>query len=128
MVRVATYFALSFGAFLFWQSMAKAHVWMALHHDEKVSPFPFLFLSRFIVVGSVIEKLMWGMVTKTLGLDSINMICRGMDGAPNISCPICSYLDPVLLFRYFQQDRARRNFVLLCLANLHGFLLKSQFD
>lgn len=86
MVRVATFFAMSFGAFLFWQSMEKIHVWMALHQDEKVSPFPFLVLSRLIVVGSVIEKLMWGMATKTLGLDSINMMSHGLDGAPNISC------------------------------------------
>ncbi|CAO2167435.1 unnamed protein product, partial [Urochloa humidicola] len=35
MVRVATYFAMSFGAFLFWQSMDRVHVWIALHQDEK---------------------------------------------------------------------------------------------
>jgi hypothetical protein len=39
MVRVATYFAMTFGAFLFWQSMDKVHVWIALHQDEKVSEF-----------------------------------------------------------------------------------------
>ena len=36
MVRVATYFAMTFGAFLFWQSMDRVHVWIALHQDEKV--------------------------------------------------------------------------------------------
>nr|ACG30680.1 hypothetical protein [Zea mays] len=35
MVRVATYFAMTFGAFLFWQSMDRVHVWIALHQDEK---------------------------------------------------------------------------------------------
>ncbi|XP_021901259.1 uncharacterized protein LOC110817146 [Carica papaya] len=35
MVRVATYFAMTFGAFIFWQSMEKVHVWIALHQDEK---------------------------------------------------------------------------------------------
>ncbi|OAY47879.1 uncharacterized protein LOC110617089 [Manihot esculenta] len=35
MVKVATYFAMSFGAFLFWQSMDRVHVWIALHQDEK---------------------------------------------------------------------------------------------
>ncbi|XP_047055176.1 uncharacterized protein LOC124661985 [Lolium rigidum] len=35
MVRVATYFAMTFGAFLFWESMDKVHVWIALHQDEK---------------------------------------------------------------------------------------------
>ncbi|KAH0450254.1 uncharacterized protein LOC110105159 [Dendrobium catenatum] len=35
MVKVATYFAMVFGAFLFWESMDKVHVWMALHQDEK---------------------------------------------------------------------------------------------
>ncbi|CAA6659604.1 unnamed protein product [Spirodela intermedia] len=35
MVRVATYFAMSLGAFIFWQSMDKVHVWIALHQDEK---------------------------------------------------------------------------------------------
>ncbi|XP_039065988.1 uncharacterized protein LOC120211546 [Hibiscus syriacus] len=35
MVRVATYFAMSLGAFVFWQSMEKVHVWIALHQDEK---------------------------------------------------------------------------------------------
>ncbi|XP_008797106.2 uncharacterized protein LOC103712376 [Phoenix dactylifera] len=35
MVKVATYFAMTFGAFLFWQSMDKVHVWIALHQDEK---------------------------------------------------------------------------------------------
>jgi hypothetical protein len=37
MVRVATYFAMTFGAFLFWESMDKVHVWIALHQDEKVT-------------------------------------------------------------------------------------------
>ncbi|XP_059657795.1 uncharacterized protein LOC132304233 [Cornus florida] len=35
MVKVATFFAMTFGAFLFWQSMDKVHVWIALHQDEK---------------------------------------------------------------------------------------------
>ncbi|XP_019708677.1 uncharacterized protein [Elaeis guineensis] len=35
MVKVATYFAMAFGAFVFWQSMDKLHVWIALHQDEK---------------------------------------------------------------------------------------------
>ncbi|GMY26377.1 hypothetical protein FCV25MIE_21619 [Fagus crenata] len=35
MVKVATYFAMSLGAFVFWQSMDKIHVWIALHQDEK---------------------------------------------------------------------------------------------
>uniref|UniRef100_K3XQV0 Uncharacterized protein n=3 Tax=Setaria TaxID=4554 RepID=K3XQV0_SETIT len=35
MVRVATFFAMTFGAFLFWQSMDRVHVWIALHQDEK---------------------------------------------------------------------------------------------
>ncbi|CAM8876384.1 unnamed protein product [Rhodiola kirilowii] len=35
MVKVATYFGMTFGAFLFWQSMDKVHVWIALHQDEK---------------------------------------------------------------------------------------------
>ncbi|KAI3467624.1 hypothetical protein Pfo_024287 [Paulownia fortunei] len=35
MVKVATFFGMSFGAFLFWQTMDKVHVWIALHQDEK---------------------------------------------------------------------------------------------
>ncbi|KAM0940273.1 hypothetical protein DsansV1_C19g0162201 [Dioscorea sansibarensis] len=35
MVRVATYFAMTLGAFVFWQSMDHLHVWIALHQDEK---------------------------------------------------------------------------------------------
>ncbi|OAY32469.1 uncharacterized protein LOC110629557 [Manihot esculenta] len=35
MVKVATYFAMTLGAFVFWQSMEKIHVWIALHQDEK---------------------------------------------------------------------------------------------
>ncbi|PON74667.1 hypothetical protein TorRG33x02_247030 [Trema orientale] len=35
MVKVATYFAMTLGAFVFWQSMDKLHVWIALHQDEK---------------------------------------------------------------------------------------------
>ncbi|KAJ7945472.1 Coiled-coil domain-containing protein [Quillaja saponaria] len=37
MVKVATFFAMSLGAFVFWQSMDKVHVWIALHQDEKVN-------------------------------------------------------------------------------------------
>jgi len=36
MVKVATYFGMSLAAFVFWQSMDKVHVWIALHQDEKV--------------------------------------------------------------------------------------------
>ncbi|CAI0547479.1 unnamed protein product [Linum tenue] len=35
MVKVSTYFLMSLGAFGFWQSMDKLHVWIALHQDEK---------------------------------------------------------------------------------------------
>ncbi|PIM97656.1 hypothetical protein CDL12_21805 [Handroanthus impetiginosus] len=35
MVKVATFFAMTFGAFVFWQTMDKVHVWIALHQDEK---------------------------------------------------------------------------------------------
>ncbi|CAL9030888.1 unnamed protein product [Prunus brigantina] len=35
MVKVATYFSMTLGAFVFWQSMDKVHVWIALHQDEK---------------------------------------------------------------------------------------------
>ncbi|GMP33418.1 hypothetical protein CsSME_00006744 [Camellia sinensis var. sinensis] len=34
MVKVATYFTMTLGAFVFWQSMDKIHVWIALHQDE----------------------------------------------------------------------------------------------
>ncbi|KAL3819308.1 hypothetical protein ACJIZ3_005213 [Penstemon smallii] len=35
MVKVSTFFGMSFGAFIFWQTMDKVHVWIALHQDEK---------------------------------------------------------------------------------------------
>ncbi|XP_057817264.1 uncharacterized protein LOC131030448 [Cryptomeria japonica] len=35
MVKVITFAAMTVGAFIFWQTMDKAHVWMALHQDEK---------------------------------------------------------------------------------------------
>ncbi len=35
MVRVATFFAMSAAAFLFWETMDKVHVWIALRQDEK---------------------------------------------------------------------------------------------
>ncbi|KAK9104288.1 hypothetical protein Scep_021132 [Stephania cephalantha] len=35
MVKMATYFGMTLGAFVFWQSMEKVHVWIALHQDEK---------------------------------------------------------------------------------------------
>ncbi|KAJ0638136.1 hypothetical protein HanOQP8_Chr17g0681821 [Helianthus annuus] len=37
MVNMTTFFGMSIGAFVFWQSMDKVHVWIALHQDEKVS-------------------------------------------------------------------------------------------
>ncbi|TQE09307.1 hypothetical protein C1H46_005043 [Malus baccata] len=33
---VATYFSMTLGAFVFWQSMDEVHVWIALHQDQKV--------------------------------------------------------------------------------------------
>ncbi|XP_057530581.1 uncharacterized protein LOC130809000 [Amaranthus tricolor] len=35
MVRIGTITGMSLGAFLFWESMDKVHVWIALHQDEK---------------------------------------------------------------------------------------------
>ncbi|XP_047324115.1 uncharacterized protein LOC124927704 [Impatiens glandulifera] len=35
MVKVSTFFGMTVGAFVFWQSMDKVHVWIALHQDEK---------------------------------------------------------------------------------------------
>ncbi|KAK4780002.1 hypothetical protein SAY87_016112 [Trapa incisa] len=35
MVRLATGFAMCVGAFLFWSTMDRVHVWIALHQDEK---------------------------------------------------------------------------------------------
>ncbi|GFQ00690.1 hypothetical protein PHJA_002212900 [Phtheirospermum japonicum] len=48
MVKVATFFGMSFGAFLFWQTMDKVHVWIALHQDEKVCVCTSL-LSAFMI-------------------------------------------------------------------------------
>ena len=39
MVRLGTIAGMTLGAFLFWESMDKVHVWIALHQDEKVFPF-----------------------------------------------------------------------------------------
>ncbi|MQL86322.1 hypothetical protein Taro_018850, partial [Colocasia esculenta] len=56
MVRVATYFAMTLGAFIFWQSMDKVHVWIALHQDEKLLDV----FSRKVLVrsGTPAESLM----------------------------------------------------------------------
>lgn len=35
MVKVSTFFGMTAAAFLFWNSMDKIHVWIALHQDEK---------------------------------------------------------------------------------------------
>ncbi|KAJ8765535.1 hypothetical protein K2173_014657 [Erythroxylum novogranatense] len=35
MVKAATYFATTLGAFVLWQTQDKVHVWIALHQDEK---------------------------------------------------------------------------------------------
>nr|GMD95422.1 hypothetical protein DM860_007000 [Ipomoea batatas]GMD97866.1 hypothetical protein DM860_007000 [Ipomoea batatas]GMD98912.1 hypothetical protein DM860_007000 [Ipomoea batatas]GME19892.1 hypothetical protein DM860_007000 [Ipomoea batatas] len=35
MVKMGTFFAMSLGAFVFWHSMDKLHVWIALRQDEK---------------------------------------------------------------------------------------------
>ncbi|KAJ8763343.1 hypothetical protein K2173_002226 [Erythroxylum novogranatense] len=35
MAKVATYFAMTLGAFMLWKTLDKAHVWIALHQDEK---------------------------------------------------------------------------------------------
>ncbi|XP_074274364.1 uncharacterized protein LOC141598580 [Silene latifolia] len=35
MVKMGTFLGMSIGAFVFWQSMEKVHVWIALHQDEK---------------------------------------------------------------------------------------------
>ncbi|KAI5562807.1 hypothetical protein POPTR_015G087301v4 [Populus trichocarpa] len=39
MVKVAGFFAMSVGAFIFWQTMDKIHVWNALRQDEKQERF-----------------------------------------------------------------------------------------
>ncbi|KAJ8763537.1 hypothetical protein K2173_002420 [Erythroxylum novogranatense] len=36
MVKVATYFAMTLGAFMLWKTLDKAHVWIALYQDEKL--------------------------------------------------------------------------------------------
>ncbi|KAL4193550.1 hypothetical protein AMTRI_Chr06g177310 [Amborella trichopoda] len=36
MVKVATFFAMTLGAFVFWESLDRLHVYMALHQDEKM--------------------------------------------------------------------------------------------
>ncbi|RXH77750.1 hypothetical protein DVH24_039721 [Malus domestica] len=58
MVKVATYFAMTLGAFVFWQSMDKVHVWIALHQDEKPLCFDIDTVSKFgmILIG---VSLMW---------------------------------------------------------------------
>ncbi|KAK1314601.1 hypothetical protein QJS10_CPA06g01264 [Acorus calamus] len=35
MVSMSSFLAMSAGAFLFWKSMDKLHVYMTLHYDEK---------------------------------------------------------------------------------------------
>lgn len=73
MVRVATYFAMTLGAFVFWQTMDKVHVWIALHQDEKVVTLllqpPFIFF-----------PLSLSLKTQTLELISCNLICFSKRG------------------------------------------------
>lgn len=82
MVKVATYFAMTFGAFLFWQSMEKLHVWIALHQDEKVGlPFslalsaspPLLFFPLFSPDLSGFSRL-----TKVLTNHCLFTLCRSL--------------------------------------------------
>lgn len=43
MVRLVTAFGMTVAAFMFWETMDKVHVWIALRQDAKVpsqSPFP----------------------------------------------------------------------------------------
>ncbi|KAM0009101.1 hypothetical protein Hdeb2414_s0008g00263611 [Helianthus debilis subsp. tardiflorus] len=47
MVNMTTFFGMSLGAFVFWQSMDKVHVWIALHQDEKVSHFSTFLILLF---------------------------------------------------------------------------------
>lgn len=47
MGRVATFFGLTFGVFVFLQSMETVHHWLALYLDEKVFPLTSLFLPWF---------------------------------------------------------------------------------
>ncbi|KAG5230252.1 SCO-spondin [Salix suchowensis] len=39
MVKVGGFLAMSVGAFIFWQTMDKIHVWNALRQDEKQERF-----------------------------------------------------------------------------------------
>ncbi|CAL1390549.1 unnamed protein product [Linum trigynum] len=50
MVKVSTYFLMSLGAFAFWQSMDKLHVWIALHQDEKVIDHPPKSISATFII------------------------------------------------------------------------------
>ncbi|XP_031387278.1 uncharacterized protein LOC116200584 [Punica granatum] len=36
LVRVASFFGMTIGAFVFWQFMDRVHSWIALHQDEKI--------------------------------------------------------------------------------------------
>ncbi|XP_022887633.1 uncharacterized protein LOC111403375 [Olea europaea var. sylvestris] len=50
MVKMGTFFGMSLGAFIFWQTMDKVHVWIALHQDEKVlEPQP-VFVRIYICI------------------------------------------------------------------------------
>ncbi|KAG9152011.1 hypothetical protein Leryth_002263 [Lithospermum erythrorhizon] len=36
MVKMSSFLGMSLGAFIFWETMDKVHVWIALHQDEKL--------------------------------------------------------------------------------------------
>lgn len=63
MVKVGTFFAMSFGAFLFWETMDKVHVWIALHQDEKVF---FFFSCVFYVFVRAIDDSNWFLLSWVL--------------------------------------------------------------
>ncbi|KAL9420800.1 hypothetical protein AB3S75_038386 [Citrus x aurantiifolia] len=71
MVKVSTYFGMSLAAFVFWQSMDKLHVWIALHQDEKQER-----LEREAEVRRVREELLKENKYKDALIVSMSLKCK----------------------------------------------------
>ncbi|KAK8943718.1 hypothetical protein KSP40_PGU019128 [Platanthera guangdongensis] len=93
MVKVATFFGMVFGAFLFWESMDKVHVWMALRQDEKVLFSLACFESLPLVLVVLIHELIdLGKAAHTarrtaLGGHNDPILLRSLDNMPEADLP-----------------------------------------
>ncbi|KAG6692376.1 hypothetical protein I3842_10G111900 [Carya illinoinensis] len=95
---------MSLGAFLFWESMDKLHVWIALHQDEKRLQSRTGGVDKFQEKISILQRLL---MESNMKIEAVKRESRDLKSLLNFSFRVVTPLDRKDMQIFEEQERLK---------------------